>query len=208
MVVTESVELLVAVPDVAVIVAIPGATPVTDPAVTVATVGVEDCQVAVADRSAVLLSEKVPSAVNCRAIPTPVEKGLGVTRMDCNAAGLTLIPVDPETEPEEAVMVAEPAPTAVARPPPALIVATEGGFEAHEAVEVTSAVWPSVYVPLAPNCCVTPLAIVGFEGVIAIEAKTGGGECPPPQLTIDAASNDTSRSANGEPVIRVGTLRS
>src|SRR5207249_2787093 len=57
--------------------------------------------------------------------------------------------------------------------PPFEIVATEGVSDAHAAVLVTSCTLPSLYVPVAPNCCVRPAATEGFAGVNAIDTSTG-----------------------------------
>ena len=54
-----------------------------------------------------------------------------------------------------------------------LIVATPRVEELHVAVLVRFCVLPSVYVPVAVNCCVLPTAIEGFVGVTAMETSTG-----------------------------------
>ena len=55
-----------------------------------------------------------------------------------------------------------------------MIVATEVVEDTHVAELVTSRVDPSVYVPVAVNCCVVPLGIDRFAGVTAIETRTAG----------------------------------
>src|SRR5208282_6636110 len=45
--------------------------------------------------------------------------------------------------------------------------------ELHIAVLVRFCVLPSLYVPVAVNCCVVPAAIEGFAGVTAIETSVG-----------------------------------
>ncbi len=55
-----------------------------------------------------------------------------------------------------------------------LIIATVASDELHVTTVVTSCVLPSVYVPVAANCCVVPSAIVGLGGVIAIDANAAG----------------------------------
>src|SRR5580704_3375776 len=69
-------------------------------------------------------------------------------------------------------MVVVPSATALAKPAE-LTVATLGDEELHVTVLVRFWVLPSVYVPVAVNCCVVPVAIEGLAGVTAMEAKTG-----------------------------------
>ena len=52
-----------------------------------------------------------------------------------------------------------------------MIVATDGVAEAHVTWLVRFCVVPSVYVPVAVNCWVAPLAIDGFAGVTAIDCS-------------------------------------
>jgi hypothetical protein len=54
------------------------------------------------------------------------------------------------------------------------MIATVASDELHVTTVVRSCVLPSVYVPVALNCCVVPRAIVGLCGVIAIDASTAG----------------------------------
>jgi hypothetical protein len=67
-------------------------------------------------------------------------------------------------------MVVDPRPTAVASPA-VLIVATAAAEELHVAVLVRFCVLASVYVPVAVNCWVLPLAIDPFAGVTAIDTS-------------------------------------
>jgi hypothetical protein len=55
-----------------------------------------------------------------------------------------------------------------------LIVATLVVNEVHLAVLVRFCVLPSLYVPVAANCCVPPNEIDGYAGVTAIDISTGG----------------------------------
>ena len=64
----------------------------------------------------------------------------------------------------------EPLFTAVAKPP-AVMVATLVVSELQVTEPVRFWVLLSVKVPVAVNCCVSPLAIVGFAGVTAIESR-------------------------------------
>jgi hypothetical protein len=92
----------------------------------------------------------------------------------------------PETPDELAVMVELPAVTAVATPPE-LIVAVAVLEELHVAVEVSTFVDPSLYVPVAVNCCVAPTVIDDVAGVTAIEDNVGGGAIA---LTVNTAVPD------------------
>ena len=70
-------------------------------------------------------------------------------------------------------MVLVPVPTALAKPV-LLMVATEVFEELQVAVLVRFCVLPSLYVPMAVNCCIVPLGIEVLAGVTAIEERTGG----------------------------------
>ena len=86
--------------------------------------------------------------------------------------------VEPVIVPEVALIVVVPVATAVARPwvpLVLLIVATPVLVDAHVAAVVRFWVLPSVKVPVAVNCWVTPTAIEGFVGVTAIDDNVGGG---------------------------------
>ena len=72
-------------------------------------------------------------------------------------------------------MFAEPVLADVASPcdPAALLtVATPGVSELQVALEVTSCVEWSENVPVAVNCSVVPLAMLGLDGVTAIDTTT------------------------------------
>jgi hypothetical protein len=97
--------------------------------------------------------------------------------MDTMAACPTLRVVALETEPKVAVIVVMPCAALVARPAllvSLLTIATCTEEEFHVTVAVMSFELPSVYVPLARNCCVVPKAIVGACGVIAIDTNAAG----------------------------------
>jgi hypothetical protein len=74
------------------------------------------------------------------------------------------------TVPEDAVIIAEPAPTPVARPV-ALIVAKFVALELHVTLFVISVVLPSEKIPLAVNDCVWPVAMEAVAGVMTIDAN-------------------------------------
>ena len=67
----------------------------------------------------------------------------GVTAMDCNVAVVTVIRVEPATEPKVALIVLVPTPPPVARPP-AVMVAVEVVAEAHVTRAVMLGVVPSL----------------------------------------------------------------
>ncbi len=103
-------------PEAALMFAAPAVTPVTNPFFTVATGFVSEDQVAEAVRSCVLPSVNVPVAVNCWVVPATREGFAGVTAIETKVAAVTVRVVVPLIEPEVAVMLAVPAPTAVAKP--------------------------------------------------------------------------------------------
>ena len=96
----------------------------------------------------------------------------GVTASDASTAEVTVTIVEPDTEPDAAEIVVWPRPAAVARP--AVIVATLADEELQVTVEVRFCVLPSVYVPVAVNCCLVPSGMDGFAGVTPIETSAGG----------------------------------
>src|SRR5882724_8126493 len=87
---TESVVMPLTAPAVAEMTVEPFPTPVASPIdETVATVSVDEAQVADADRSFVVPSSKVPVAENCFVSPTPIEGAAGVTAIDTSVATFT-----------------------------------------------------------------------------------------------------------------------
>ena len=96
----------------------------------VATEVVAEAHVTCAVRFCVLLSLKVPVAVNCCVVPFGMDGLAGVTAIDCSVAAVTVSTVEPVTPLSVALMVLVPVFTPVARPP-AVMVATEVVAEAH-----------------------------------------------------------------------------
>ncbi len=92
----------------------------------------------------------------------------GVTAMETNAGAVTVSVVEPFIDPEVAVIVLVPCARVDANPT-LLIVATVDCEELHVTVLVRFCVLLSVYVPVAVNCCVLPLATDGFAGVTEID---------------------------------------
>ena len=158
-------------PDVAVIAVVPVPTPVATPAaVIVATVGVPDDQVTLVEIFCVVPSLNIPVATNCWLKPLAREGFAGVTAMVSRIAELTVRFVEPTVFPEVAVIVVVPACSALASPA-ALMVAVVALEEAHVAVVVRFCSVPSLKVPVATNCCVSPAAMVVFAGVSAIDCR-------------------------------------
>jgi hypothetical protein len=121
-------------------------------------------------RFCVLLSVYVPVVVNCSFCPGPMLGFVGVTEIDTSVAAVTARIVEPVTPPETALMVVDPAPTPEARPAE-LMVATPVFVELQVTEAVRFWVVPSLKVPVAVNCSVSPLAIEGFVGVTLMEAS-------------------------------------
>jgi hypothetical protein len=138
----------------------------------VAAAGFEEPHRTESVRSCVLLSLKVPVAVNCFVVPTAMLELAGVIATDTNVALLTLSEAVPVTEPEVALIVADPAPTEVASPE-ALTVTVPGADDDH-VTDVKSWVLPSSKVPTALNCWVVPRAIEAVPGITSIEIRFAG----------------------------------
>src|SRR5580698_6374927 len=123
----------------------------------------------------VLLSLKVPVAVNCWVEPAGMEAVDGPTAMETSVACVTISEVEPLTAPaadvDAAVMVAVPLPMVVASPVE-LMVAMVRSLELQVEELVTSCVVPSENVPVAVNCCVVPEARIGPAGVTVMETRT------------------------------------
>ena len=116
-----------------------------------------------------LLSLKVPVAVNCLVVPTAMLEFAGVTAIETRVAALTLREAVPVTPPEAAVIVVLPIPTAVANP----VEPTEATapLEKDQLAEVSNCVLPSSKLPTALNCCVVPRAMEVVAGLTAIESR-------------------------------------
>ena len=111
----------------------------------------------------------------CCVAPLAIDAFPGVTEIDTSAAAVTVSVVVPEIVPEVALIVVEPVLAALARPA-VVIVATVTLEELQVAVLVKFCVVLSLYVPVAVNCSVVPLAIEEFAGVTAIDTSvTGAG---------------------------------
>ena len=98
----------------------------------------------------------------------------------------------------EALMVVEPAATAIATPEE-VMVATFAFASVQVAAEVTSAVEPSLYVALAVNCWEAPAARLAVAGdaVIAVSTLVGllelGDEAPPQPAAASSSKRQEQR---------------
>jgi hypothetical protein len=115
----------------------------------------------------------VPVAVNCWVVPFGIDWLIGVTVTETSAAGVTLREVVPLTDPDVAIIVADPTAAPLARPV-AFTVATPVLEDVQLTEDVRSLVLPSVNVPVALNCSVVPRAIAGLAGLTARDASLGG----------------------------------
>jgi hypothetical protein len=149
----------------------PMATPVASPAALIDAAVVDaDTQLTWLVRFCVELSEKVPVAVNGCVVPFGMLALDGVTAIDCKVTlGLVTVRVAwPLTPLIEAVITEEPAPTPVASPLP-LMVATAVLADTQLTWLVRFCIEPSEYVPVAVNCCVDPLVMLGVGGATTID---------------------------------------
>ena len=99
---------------------------------------------------------------------------VGVTAMDTSVAGVTVSVVDPDILPVVAVIVVEPAAaeaTSPLEPAALLMAATAAADEFQVTAVVRSCVVLSENVPVAVNCCVVLIAMLGLDGVIAMETS-------------------------------------
>lgn len=102
---------------------------------------------------------------------------VGVTAMDTSVVEVTVSAVDPDMLPDVAVIVVEPATAVVANPldPAALLMAATAAADEFQVTSVVrSCVVLSENVPVAVNCCVVLIAMLGLAGVIAMETSVAG----------------------------------
>lgn len=135
---------------------LPPATAFANPAVgvavlTVAAAGFEELQVTVPVRFCVLLSLKVPVAMNCSVVPTAIDGFPGVTTIETRA-GTTVRLEDPLIEPRLAVTAHAPPLFPAVTSPPEATVQMLGVEDDHWADAVRSCVLLSLYVPTAFIC--------------------------------------------------------
>ena len=114
-------------------------------------------------------SEYVPTALNCAAVPLAIPGLTGVTAIDVSVAAVivnvvtSVFPVATSV----AVIVVAPNVNAEANPVTGSILAIAGVEEIQVTEDVFTTDVLSELIPIAVNCCVVPLAILGLTGVIA-----------------------------------------
>ncbi len=181
--VTVSVVEAVTLPDVAVIVDVPAARqdarPLDPAALLIAATAVlDELQVTDAVRSFVVPSEKGPVAVSCLVVPLALVGLEGVSEIDKSVAGVTVSEVVFEYMlPKAAKTVEVPAARQVARPldPAAVLIAATAVTDDIQVTDVVrSCVVPSLYSPVATNCLVVVLALIGLKGVTEIDKSLTG----------------------------------
>jgi len=136
----------------------------------VAAAAEDEVQKTVPVTSCVLESLKVPMAVNCLVVPTAMLELDGLTAIETSVAAVTVSDAVPLTDPDVAVIVAVPVPTAARSPVAGLTLATALDDELH-VTEGSSCVLPSSKLPTALNCSAVPAAIEGVAGLTVIDVK-------------------------------------
>src|SRR5439155_1501212 len=146
----------------------------------VATAVLDELQVTWVVRSCVVLSLKVPVAVNCWVNPSGRPGLVGVTAIETRVALVTVsvaqvfVVVQLALPSVAVIVMGPPAATDVARPsePLALLIVAEPVLDDLQVTwGVRSCVVLSVWVAVAVNCRVVPFAMLGFVGVTAIEER-------------------------------------
>ena len=120
--------------------------------------------------------------MNCLVRPLAIPGLTGVTVIRLKVAGVTVSVVFPDTLPDVAVMADAPVATPVARPP-GFTVATVILPDDQETDKVISREVPSEYMPVAVNCLVRSLGMLGSAGVTAMDVSVGSGLFVPPPVS-------------------------
>ena len=172
--VTVRVALEAMLPELAVMIEVPGVNPFASPATPLtsilATAGFDELQLTVDVMFCVLPSVNVPVAVNWVVVDAAMETLEGETAMDTRAGAVTVREVLPLTPEDAAVIMVDPMAALVAKPLLDIVAALE--FEELQlAVFVRSWLLPSVKVPIAMNWREVPSAIDGVAGDIAIKTR-------------------------------------
>lgn len=167
----------------------PAARDVASPAAPmVATAVFDDLHVTCVVRSCVLLSEKVPMAVNCRVKPRGMLSAEGVIAIDLSRGAVMESVVDSVTLPKVALIVVKPTDREVASPVVPM-VATLKFDEVHTACRVRSCATLFDKVPVAVNCWVVPRTMLGSTGVIDRDATVATVRLAVPEtLSKDAVT--------------------
>ena len=183
------------------IVALPVATAVTSPPLTVATEVLLDCHVAELVTSCVLLFERVACAVSCCVCPEVSESEEGVTVTLFTVWLLTVSPVLATTLPDLAVMVVVPKVVPAVASPAVLMLAMFVADDVQVTVLVASPVVLLPKVAVAVYCWVPFGKTTVFRGDIVSETiwSAGGKNCPHPgrnSNTAIASEQGTHRREN------------
>jgi hypothetical protein len=112
--------------------------------------------------------------VNWFVLPAGTEAVEGVSWREVGTGGVTVSWAVALMPLRAAVRVTSPPATTPVARPELLTVAMEVLLEVHVALLVTSRVEPSLYLPVAVNCCVLPAGTEAEEGVSWREVGTGG----------------------------------
>jgi hypothetical protein len=139
---------LVTLPDAAVMLVVPAATPVARPLdpLIVAAAGFDDVHTTPVVNGAVVPLLYVPVAVYCCVTPAAMLAVVGVTAIDCSVAAVT-VSVTPAlvNPPDAAVMLVVPAATPVAVPVPVPVIVAAAVFDdVHTTPVVSVCVVPSL----------------------------------------------------------------
>jgi hypothetical protein len=157
----------------AMIVLVPGATPVANPSVSIVATEVSELvQFTSVVISVVLSSVYVPIAVNCRVSSTPIVTLSGVTEIDSRIGTTTVKLVEPLIPSRVAVIVVVPTATGVASPNVSMLATAVSELVQFTSV-VISVVLSSVYVPIAVNCRVSSTPTVALSGVTEMDSRIG-----------------------------------
>jgi hypothetical protein len=145
-------------------------TPVAMPlALTVATAALLELQVTEPEMSPMVVSEKVPLAVNVKVAPRTMMAASGVSAMLETVAVVTVTLSTGEVIPfKDAVMVVVPGATGVTTPVPAATVAVAGLADVQTTELVMSADVPLANSPKAVRCAGVPNVISADAGVIVM----------------------------------------
>ncbi len=111
--------------------------------------------------------------MNCCFAPWEIDGLDGVTAIDTSVAGVTVSVVEPDMLPDDALIVVVPAATVAAKPE-LFIVAMPVFDELQVTAVVRFCVVLSENVPVAANCLVVPLAMLGLDGVTAMDTSVAG----------------------------------
>ena len=157
-------------PDAAVIVELPGVNPFVVPSVgtellTVAMLAEEELQVAVFVTSCVLPSVNVPVALKVVVVSAAIDAVDGTTAIVTKFGGATVNVVALLTPSKLAETVEVPCPTVVASPEGETVAAAALELF-HTTNAVKSLALPSLYLPVAWNCCANPADTEGLLGLI------------------------------------------